>query len=245
MARGLYRVYEEIELPIVPIIKKAEERGILVDAMYFKKLAGVYRGKLKEFEKKIWEYAGEEFNINSPKQMGVILFDKLRLMANIGTRMKKTEGGARSTRISELEKLKDSHPIISEIVNYRELQKLLSTYIDAIPPLLDDNSRLHTHFIQTGTTTGRFSSANPNLQNIPIRSELGRAVRNGFVASEGHLLLSFDYSQIELRVAAILSGDKYLTQIFKEGKDAHNAVAARVFKVPESEVTPRCAGAPK
>ncbi|MEK7593910.1 MAG: DNA polymerase [Patescibacteria group bacterium] len=238
VARGLYRVYEEIELPIVPIIKKAEERGILVDAMYFKKLAGVYRGKLKEFEKKIWEYAGEEFNINSPKQMGVILFDKLRLMANIGTRMKKTEGGARSTRISELEKLKDSHPIISEIVNYRELQKLLSTYIDAIPPLLDDNSRLHTHFIQTGTTTGRFSSANPNLQNIPIRSELGRAVRNGFVASEGHLLLSFDYSQIELRVAAILSGDKYLTQIFKEGKDAHNAVAARVFKVPESEVTP-------
>lgn len=236
-SRGLARVYKEIELPIIPIIKRAEERGILVDTKYFKKLSGDYHGRINELEKKIWKHAGVKFNINSPKQMSEVIFDKMKLV-NTAVRIKKTEGGAKSTRISELEKLRDTHPIISEIVDYRELQKLLSTYIDAIPPLLDGNNRLHTHFIQTGAATGRFASTNPNLQNIPIRSELGKNIRGGFLASPGHTLLSFDYSQIELRVAAILSGDKFLTQIFKEGKDAHGAVASRVFKVPESEVTP-------
>ncbi|MEK7558637.1 MAG: DNA polymerase [Patescibacteria group bacterium] len=236
--KKLDRVLNNIELPLVAIIKKAELRGVLVDASHFKKLSVEYHKKLSALEKKIWAAAGEEFNINSPKQMGVILFDKMRLSAGSGTRMKKTEGGARSTRISELEKIKGAHPIIEEILRHRELQKLLSNYIDAIPPLLDEKNRLHSHFIQTGTTTGRFASANPNLQNIPIKSELGRAVRDGFLAEKGYKLLSFDYSQIELRVAAMLSGDPYLTKVFKEGKDVHASVASRVFHVEEDEVTP-------
>ena len=235
--RKLEKVFYDIELPIVPIMKNAEDRGILVDALHFKKLSSEYHKELSGLEKKIWEHAGAEFNINSPKQLAEILFDKMNLSADKGVRLKKTEGGARSTRVSELGKLKNSHPIIGEILSYRELQKVLSTYVDAIPPLLDSFSRLHTTFVQTGTTTGRFSSVNPNLQNIPIRGELGRAVRGGFVASPGHLLASFDYSQIELRVAAMLSGDKRLIQIFKEGKDVHSAVASRVFRVSETEVT--------
>src|SRR3989344_250481 len=236
--KNLEKVLNNIELPIVPIIKEAQSRGILVDAPYFGKLSLEYHKKLSALEKKIWGYAGGEFNINSPKQLGVILFDKLQLLAEKGTKMKKTESGARSTRVSELEKIKSMHPIVGEILHHRELQKLLSTYIDAIPPLLDKKNRLHSHFIQTGTTTGRFSSANPNLQNIPIKSELGRAIRNGFLAEKGHKLLSFDYSQIELRVAAMLSFDPYLTKVFKEGKDVHSAVATRVFHVEEDEITP-------
>ncbi|OGZ04250.1 MAG: hypothetical protein A2648_00405 [Candidatus Lloydbacteria bacterium RIFCSPHIGHO2_01_FULL_41_20] len=236
--KNLEKVLNNIELPIVPIIKEAQSRGILVDAPYFGKLSLEYHKKLSALEKKIWGYAGGEFNINSPKQLGVILFDKLQLLAEKGTKMKKTESGARSTRVSELEKIKSMHPIVGEILHHRELQKLLSTYIDAIPPLLDKKNRLHSHFIQTGTTTGRFSSANPNLQNIPIKSELGRAIRNGFLAEKGHKLLSFDYSQIELRVAAMLSFDPYLTKVFKEGKDVHSAVASRVFHVEEDEITP-------
>ncbi|MBX4215526.1 hypothetical protein KW797_01110, partial [Candidatus Parcubacteria bacterium] len=235
--QGLMKVYEEIELPIVPMIAAAETRGIRIDRAYFKKLSADYHKALAKIEERIWKHAGGEFNINSPRQLGDILFDKLGLLAK-GVRMKKTEGGARSTRLSELMKLKDLHPIIAEIVDYRELQKLLSTYIDAIPPLLDKESRLHSHFIQTGSTTGRFSSTNPNLQNIPIKSELGRNIRKGFLASDGHVLLGFDYSQIELRVAAILSEDPVLTAIFKDGRDVHAAVAARVFGVKEADVTP-------
>ena len=236
--KNLEKILNNIELPIVPMLKEAQSRGVLVDTAYFKKLSLEYHKKLSALEKKIWGYAGEEFNINSPKQLGIILFDKLRLLAEKGVRMKKTEGGARSTRVSELEKIKGTHPVVESILHHRELQKLLSTYIDAIPPLLDGQNRLHSTFIQTGTTTGRFASANPNLQNIPVRSELGRAIRNGFLAEKGHKLLSFDYSQIELRVAAMLSLDPYLTKVFKEGKDVHSAVASRVFHVKENEVTP-------
>jgi len=232
----LARVYEEIELPIIPVIEDAEARGILIDRAYMKKLSLDYHKALSSIEARIWKHAGGEFNINSPRQLGEVLFDKLGLLAK-GVRMKKTEGGARSTRISELMKLRELHPVVDEIVEYRELQKLLSTYIDAIPPLLDDAGRLHSHFIQTGTTTGRFSSTNPNLQNIPIKSELGRNIRQGFLASSGHRLIGLDYSQVELRVAAILSDDPALTTIFKEGKDVHAAVAARVFGIPEAEVT--------
>ncbi|MEK7662239.1 MAG: DNA polymerase, partial [Patescibacteria group bacterium] len=235
--RKLERVLYDIELPIVPIIRAAEARGVLVDASHFKKLSGEYHKKLSKLEKKIWEEAGVEFNINSPKQMAEVLFDKMNLSADKGVRLKKTEGGARSTRVSELEKLKKSNPIVEEILSYRELQKILSTYVDAIPPLLDSSGRLHTTFIQSGTTTGRFASTNPNLQNIPAHGEFGLAVRDGFIAAPGHLLISLDYSQIELRVAAMLSGDKNLTQIFKEGKDVHSAVASRVFHVAQSEVT--------
>ncbi len=232
--KKLDEIYEEIELPIIPIVKKMEERGILIDTAYLKKLSTDYHGELSKIEKKIWTHAGCEFNINSPKQLGEVLFDKLRLAVK---GLKKTEGGARSTRASELDKLKGAHPIVEDILAHREIQKLLSTYIDAIPPLLDKDNRLHADFIQTGTTTGRFSSANPNVQNIPIKSELGKNIRRAFVATPGYKLLALDYSQIELRVTAILSGDRDLINIFKEGKDVHASVASKVFGVPEDKVT--------
>jgi len=232
--KKLEHVYEDIELPIVPTVKKMEDKGITVDVSYLKELSKEYHGELRKLEQKIYREAGGEFNVNSPKQLGEVLFDKLHLNAK---GLKKTEGGARSTRFSELEKLRGSHPIIDLIVSHREIQKLLSTYIDAIPPLVGEDGRLHPHFIQTGTTTGRFSSVNPNIQNIPIKSELGKNVRRAFVAPKGFHFLALDYSQIELRVAAILSGDKDLIKIFKEGKDIHSSVASRVFGVPENEVT--------
>ena len=174
-----------------------------------------------------------EFNINSPKQLGEILFDKMALTAK---GLKKTSGGARSTRESELEKLRDSHPIVPLLFEYRELQKLLSTYIDTIPTLVDMNHRLHAHFLQTGTTTGRMSSQGPNLQNIPIKTDLGRAIRKAFIAEKGFVLCALDYSQIELRIAALLSGDEKLIEIFNKGEDVHTAVASAVFEVPLDKV---------
>lgn len=231
--RNLRKVYEEIELPLVPIIKKMENRGVKIDRAILKNLATKYHAEVDKLEKEIWQLAGIEFNISSPKQLGEVLFDKLQLTAK---NMKKTSGGARSTRESELEKLRDLHPIVPLIFTHRELSKLLSTYIDAIPPLLDWNDRLHTHFISTGATTGRMASQNPNLQNIPIKTELGRAIRNAFVAEKGFVLASFDYSQVELRIAAFLSGDEKLIDIFRKGEDVHTSVASSVFKVPFNEV---------
>jgi DNA polymerase-1 len=234
-------VYREIELPLIPIIEEMEKIGIKVDTRYLEKLSKEYHAELEKFEKDIWREAGREFNINSPKQLGEILFDELGIQDMEGKaknlKMKKTAGGARSTRESELEKLRDLHPIISLILKYRELQKLLSTYIDTIPNSVSDDGRLHAQFIQAGSTTGRFSSHNPNLQNIPIKSERGKNIRNAFIAQKGYMLASFDYSQIELRVAALLSQDEYFIKIFKEGKDIHTAVAMKVFDVSEKDVT--------
>ena len=232
--KNLERVYQEIELPLIPIIAKAEERGILVDKKKLEKLSEEYHEELTKLEKKIYEQTGTEFNLNSPKQLGEILFDKMQLKVK---GLKKTAGGARSTRESELLKLKEVHPIIAEILRYRELQKLVSTYLDAIPKLLDENNRLHTHLHQTGTTTGRMSSSEPNLQNIPADETHGDKIRAAFIASPGHKWLSFDYSQIEMRVLALLSGDEELTRIFKSGTDVHTSVAAKVFKVKEEDVT--------
>lgn len=231
--RGLKKVYEEIELPLIPIIKKMETRGVKIDRATLKDLATKYHAEVERLEKEIWQLAGVEFNISSPKQLGEVLFDKLQLTAK---NMKKTSGGARSTRESELEKLRDLHPIVPLIFSHRELSKLLSTYIDAIPPLLDWNDRLHTHFISTGATTGRMASQNPNLQNIPIKTELGRAIRKAFVAEKDFVLASFDYSQVELRIAAFLSHDEKLIEIFRKGEDVHTSVASSVFKVPFGEV---------
>ena len=180
-------------------------------------------------EEKIWKLAGEKFNVNSPKQLAEILFDKLKLTVK---GLKKTSGGARSTRESELLKLREAHPVVESVLSYRELQKLLSTYIDPLPKRVDVTGRLHTSLNQMGTTTGRLSSSNPNLQNIPATE-----VRRAFVASPGYKLASFDYSQIEMRVLAWLSGDQELIKIFKNGEDIHMAVATRVFGVSESEVT--------
>ncbi len=231
--RGLMKVYSDIEEPLIPIIEKMDSKGVKIDKNFLKDLSKTYHTELSKLEKKIWEYAGTEFNINSPKQLGEILFDKMALTAK---GLKKTSGGARSTRESELEKLKDSHPIISLLFEYRELQKLLSTYIDTIPELLDKNNRLHAHFLQTGSTTGRMASQGPGLQNIPIKTDLGRAIRKAFIAEDGFVLTALDYSQIELRVAAFLSGDEKLIDIFKRDEDVHSAVASEVFEVPIDKV---------
>ncbi|MCX6712754.1 MAG: DNA polymerase, partial [Candidatus Vogelbacteria bacterium] len=231
---GLEKVYEEIEFPLIPIIDEAEKRGILVDKKYLDKLSKEFHTKLTELEQKIYQEAGKEFNINSPKQLGGILFDDLKISVK---GLRKTAGGARSTKESELIKMKDEHAIIAPILDYREYQKLLSTYIDNIPKMVDENGRLHTSLNQAGTTTGRMSSSNPNLQNIPVREGNGERIRNAFVAEKGHKLAAFDYSQIEMRILAELSGDKDLIHIFKSGQDIHSGVASRVFGVPENEVS--------
>jgi DNA polymerase-1 len=230
---GLTKVYQEVELPLIPILEQAQKRGIKIDKKLLADLSKDYHAKLAELEKKIYKTADAEFNINSPKQLGEILFTKLNLSIK---GLKKTAGGSQSTRESELVKLKEVHPIIEQILAYRELQKLLSTYIDALPKLLDEQDVLHPTLNQAGTTTGRMSSSNPNVQNIPTRDEQGAVIRNAFMAREGYDLIAFDYSQIELRVLAVLSEDSQLVKIFKEGKDIHSSVAAKVFGVKEEEV---------
>ncbi|MEK7538752.1 MAG: DNA polymerase [Patescibacteria group bacterium] len=232
--QGLEKVYQDIEIPLISLIEAAQAYGILIDVKHLEKLSHEYHKTLDEITARIYAHAGGEFNMNSPKQLGEILFDKLGL-ATKG--LKKTEGGARSTRESELVKLRTVHPIIEDILLYRELQKLLSTYIDNLPNLIGEDGRLHTTLNQAGTTTGRMSSSNPNLQNIPVRGEMGVAIRSAFVAPKGKVLLAFDYSQIEMRVLAALSQDENLLEIFKTGADVHTSVAARVFRVSEKDVT--------
>ncbi|MEX0930631.1 MAG: DNA polymerase [Candidatus Paceibacterota bacterium] len=230
---GLERVFTDIEKPAIPIVQSMSRRGITIDREYLKKLSEEYHEELTTIERQIHKLAGHEFNINSPKQLGEVLFDEMNLAPK---NHRKTSTGARSTAESELRKLEGEHEIIDLILQYRELSKLLGTYIDAIPPMLDTDSRLHAEFLQAGTTTGRMASQNPNLQNIPIRTELGRAIRNAFIASKGYTLAALDYSQIELRVAAFLSGDEKLVKAFAEGEDIHTAVAAEVFEVPLESV---------
>ncbi len=231
-AKGMLPLWNTIERPLIPVLKEMHNNGIRLDLSYLKGLSETYHKELASLQKRVWEHAGKEFNINSPRQLGEILFDTLGLKGG-----KKTSTGQRSTRESELEKLKDEHPIINEIFRYRELQKLLSTYIDAFPSLVGKDGRLHTTFVQTGAATGRMSSQTPNLQNIPIKTELGRAVRGAFVAERGYMLATFDYSQIELRIAAIMSKDEKFLQTFRDGLDVHTSVASEMFHVPESEVT--------
>lgn len=231
--RELRKVYDDIEAPLIPIIEKMDNRGVKLDTAFLKDLSKTYHTELSKLEKKIWEYAGMEFNVNSPKQLGDVLFDKMQLTAK---GLRKTSGGARSTRESELEKLRDAHPIVPLLFEYRELQKLLSTYIDPMPTMVDDNDRLHAHFLQAGSRTGRMASQNPGLQNIPIKTELGRAIRKAFIAEKGYVLAALDYSQIELRIAAFLSDDKKLIEIFTTGEDVHASVASEVFEVPLDNV---------
>ncbi len=231
--RGLVKIWETIEKPLIPLIQKMEKFGVKIDKKELETLSKDYHKELSKLEKKIWELAGGEFNVNSPKQLGEILFVKLALKPK---NQKKTGSGAMSTKESELEKMRDMHPIIPFVFEYRELQKLLSTYIDVIPSLLDENNRLHAKFLQAGTTTGRMSSSDPNLQNIPNSSDLGRNIRKAFITEKGSKLLAFDYSQAELRIAAFLSDDKKLIDIFKKGEDVHTVVASEVFGVPLEKV---------
>lgn len=230
---NLVDVYEKIELPLVSIVEDMEKRGILLDVGYLKKLSKRYHKDLDEMATRIHTTAGMEFNINSPRQLGEVLFEKMEIGVGKG---KRTATGQRSTRENELRKYAHGNPIIEDILEYRELQKLLSTYIDNLPTMTDGNNRLHAHFSQTGTTTGRMSSQSPNIQNIPIRTTRGSAIRKAVIAPEGFVLLAADYSQIELRVAAFISEDEKLIEYFKEGQDIHTAVAAQVFDVPQDMV---------
>jgi DNA polymerase-1 len=232
--QGIADVWKDIEEPLIPILEETQKYGVKVDKDVLKGLSEKNHKKLGELEKEIWKIAGSEFNIASPKQLGVVLFETLGLG---GKNQKKTSTGGFSTKESELEKLREANPIIGLILEYRELAKLLGTYIDTIPTMLDEHGRLHAKLKQNGAVTGRMSSENPNLQNIPNKTELGREIRKGFVANTGNVLLSFDYSQIELRIAAFLSGDKKLIEIFKNKQDIHTAVASQMFAVPEEEVT--------
>jgi len=231
---GLWDIFSDIEVPLIPVLAQMKKTGITLDVKYLKTLSKKLHTELSKLEKSIYKHAGQEFNINSPKQLGEILFDGLELKPK---NAKKTSGGQRSTKESELEKLKDEHPIIADLLRYRELQKLVSTYIDNLPEMVGEDGRLHSTLIQTGAATGRMASKDPNLQNIPARTKEGRAIRKAFVAQEGYRLVAIDYSQIELRIAAILSGDPNLMDIFKRGEDVHKGVALRVFGVNGEDVT--------
>lgn len=227
-------VVNEIEKPLTPIVKKMKEVGIKIDTKRLLILSKKYHTELSSLEKKIWKIVGEEFNIASPKQLGEMIFVKMGLKAK---NQKKTASGGFSTKESELEKLREDHPIAGLILEYRELAKLLGTYIDTIPTQVDKKNRLHSDFLQAGSATGRMASVNPNLQNIPNKTELGLEIRKSFITEVGYKLVSFDYSQIELRIAAFLSGDKKLIQIFRTGQDVHTSVASEVFGVKPQDVT--------
>jgi len=223
----------DIEHQLVSVVLEMEKNGVLLDVGFLKKLSVEYHKKEKKTEEKIWKLAEKEFNIDSPKQLSEILFGTLGISSK---KIKKTPGGVLSTKASELEKLRGEFPIIDDILSYREIRKLLTTYVDSLPKLVEGDGRLHAKFDQLGTATGRFASSEPNLQNIPVKSELGRNIRKAFIAPNGTKLVAFDYSQIELRVLAILSGDKELMDVFKNGGDIHTSVASHVFKIESKDV---------
>ena len=229
----LYQIFTDFDLPLIPVLYKMEKRGMMVDREFFARLKKEFEAEVKAKEKKIWELAGEEFNVNSPIQLAVILYDKLKLP----TKGIKKKSRGYSTGAKELDKLKDLHPIIPALMEYREAAKLLSTYIIPLPELADENNRVHTTFTQDVTATGRLSSVNPNLQNIPVRTEDGKRIREGFVAAPGKVLVSADYSQFELRLAAVLSNDEKLLADFNSGVDIHTKTAAEAFGVPMDQVT--------
>lgn len=233
-SRNLTQVLVDIEEPLMPVVERMNTVGVELDVKYLAALSKEYHTELDTLSEKIFKSAGATFNINSPKQLGDILYDTLKIKP-VGKA--KTPSGARSTKESDLQKIFDAHPIIKLILEYRELQKLLSTYIDTLPSQADAHNRLHTTFQQMGTTTGRISSINPNLQNIPIKTELGKRIRNAFVARKGRSLISLDYAQVELRIAALLSKDPLLVKAFVDGVDVHTAVAADVFNVKREDVT--------
>lgn len=237
-------VFEKIELPLIKVLADVEERGVLLDCTFLKKLGEKVDRELSFLTKQIYDLAGEKFNINSSQQLSRIIFEKLKI-SSAGLR-KTAKGGVISTGASELEKLKSAHPIFEKILGYRELTKLKTTYIDALPKLVDSKTgRLYTTLSQVGTSTGRLSSADPNLQNIPVVSEYGREVRKAFVAEKGFKLVSFDYSQIELRVAAHLADDPKMIEAFRKGRDIHSLTAAEIYNLPLEKITPELRRAAK
>jgi DNA polymerase I len=228
--QGLVALYEKIDLPLAPVLARMEAAGVLVDKNELDVISTKTQEELSDLEKSIFELAGFEFNINSPQQLAEVLFDRLNLQ---GPKQGRGRSRSRSTAADVLEELALVHELPKKVLEYRELSKLKSTYADVLPRLIHPaTGRVHTRFSQTGTATGRLSSSNPNLQNIPIRTELGREIRAAFVASPGHLLLSADYSQIELRILAHLSEDPILVDAFRRGEDIHSRTAQEVFGVP-------------
>ena len=228
---GMGRLYDEVELPLVYTLYAVEREGVGIDADALAEYGNALTSGIDELEKQITDAAGEKFNINSPKQLGVILFEKMGLPGG-----KKTKTGY-STAADVLDKLAPKYPIVSDILQYRQLTKLKSTYADGLAPCIEEDGRIRTTFEQTVTATGRLSSTNPNLQNIPIRLELGKAIRKVFHPREGFVYVDADYSQIELRVLAHMSGDENLIEAYRQNKDIHASTASRVFHVPFEEVT--------
>jgi len=232
---GLLKLYEEMDLPLVPVLARMEQAGVKIDTAALGKMSTELERAVAAKAKEIYEAAGVEFNVGSPKQLGDVLFNRM----NLPKPVKYGKGRTISTAVDVLEELAENHPIARMVLDYRQLTKLKSTYVDALPALINPaTGRLHTTFGQTGTATGRLSSANPNLQNIPIRTELGRGIRAAFTAEPGHVLLTADYSQIELRLLAHFSRDPLLVEAYRRGDDIHTLTASQVFGVPPLMVTP-------
>jgi DNA polymerase-1 len=232
-ARGLRGLLEDVELPLASVLARMEARGIRLDVEYLNEMGEGVRDKMATLKAEVFGHAGEEFKLNSPPQLRSVLYEKLGLQPG-----KKTPKGELSTDASVLEKLRDAHPIVDGLLSWRELDKLNSTYLEALPRLVDPrDGRVHTTFNQAVASTGRLSSSNPNLQNIPIRSDLGRQIRRAFVAGgDDQVLLVADYSQIELRILAHLSGDQGLRDAFASARDIHTETAARVFGLPADQI---------
>jgi DNA polymerase-1 len=230
------KLFDEIEIPLVKVLAAMEKEGIRVDVDFLKSLSHDLGNDIKKLESTIYEIAGEKFNLASPKQLGDILFDKLKVG---GAKQKKTKTGQYATGEEILNYLVNEHEIVKAILDWRQLVKLQNTYVDALPNQVDSvTHRIHTDYMQTVAATGRLSSNNPNLQNIPIRTERGRQIRKAFVArDENYTLVSADYSQIELRIIAALSGEENMIQSFQKNEDIHKATASKVFNIPLEEVT--------
>jgi len=232
---GLTKLYEEMDLPLVPVLARMEHAGVKIDTVALSQMSSELEREIAAKAKEVYEAAGMEFNVGSPKQLGDVLFNRM----NLPKPVKYGKGRTISTAVDVLEELAESHPIARMVLDYRQLTKLKSTYVDALPLLINPaTGRLHSTFGQTGTATGRLSSANPNLQNIPIRTELGRGIRAAFIAEPGHVLLTADYSQIELRLLAHFSRDPLLVEAYRRGDDIHTLTASQVFGVPPLMVTP-------
>ena len=229
--KNQYKLFDEIEMPLMKVLADMEYEGVLVDRVIIDEYSKKLSAQVDTLTHEIWTMAGVEFNINSPKQLGEILFEKLNLPV-----IKKTKSGY-STDADVLEKLRVEHPVIEKILEYRTLNKLKATYIDGIIPLIKEDGRVHAKFNQTVTATGRISCTEPNLQNIPIRTEIGKELRKMFVAKDGYTFLDADYSQIELRVLAHMSGDENMINAFNSGEDIHTMTASQVFDVPVNDVT--------
>ena len=231
---GLTKLYEEMDLPLVPVLARMEQAGVKIDTAALAQMSSELEREIAAKAKEIYQAAGMEFNVGSPKQLGDVLFNRM----NLPKPVKYGKGRTISTAVDVLEELAENHPIARMVLDYRQLTKLKSTYVDALPALINPASgRLHTTFGQTGTATGRLSSANPNLQNIPIRTELGRGIRAAFIAEPGNVLLTADYSQIELRLLAHFSRDPLLVEAYRRGDDIHTLTASQVFGVPPLMVT--------